>query len=71
MRHLMEIFDIDLDVCNSDWGSSNVMALSLFVKFDQFLIGSSADKTEEVKSGSSQQATRIMFQRNILNGREK
>ena len=37
--------------------------LSLFVKIDQFLIGSSADKTEGAKSGSSQQAKRIIFQK--------
>ena len=45
--------------------------LSLFVKIDQFLIGSLADKTEGAKAEASSRLKGSCFTRNILNGKNK
>ena len=45
--------------------------LSLFVKIDHFLIGSSADKTEGAKAEAPNRLKGSSFTRNILNGQNK
>ena len=45
--------------------------LSLFVKIDEFLIGSSADKTEGAKAEAPSRLKGSCFTRNILNGQNK